>query len=295
MKTAVVTVTFNSGPVITAFLQCCSEQTLTDFELVIVDNKSTDDTLQKIQPFLDRLPIKLFASPENVGVAEGNNVGIRYALEKRFDTVMLINNDVEFEASLFKRLLEDLERNPRASAIVPRINYFTPKNMIWYGGGKFSYWTGPLQKHLHLRRRFDKNFQQPSYVDYAPTCLLLLRSSVFMDIGLMDPTYFVYFDDTDFCYRMKVAGRKIRYVPELTLFHKVSHSTGGDKSSFSIKMFTRNQMYFMRKFFPKWVWPYFYCMIQAKYLMRLFLGMDTITDFRSRQQAIREGFQMPVP
>lgn len=294
MKTAVVTVTFNSGPVITAFLECCTKQILTDFELIIVDNNSTDDTLKKIQPFLDQLSIKLFASPENVGVSEGNNIGIRYALEEGFDTVMLINNDVEFEASLFHQLLEDLESNPHASALVPRMNFFDSKNIIWYGGGKFTYWAGPLQKHLRLRRAANKNFQRPSYVDYAPTCLLLLRSSVFREIGFMDPRYFVYFDDTDFCYRMKLAGKKIRYVPDLTLFHKVSHSTGGDKSSFSIKMFTRNQMYFMRKFFPRWIWPYFYCMIQAKYLMRLLLGMDTIGDFKSRQKAIREGFAMPI-
>jgi GT2 family glycosyltransferase len=78
---------------------------------------------------------------------------------------------------------------------------------------------------------------------------MLVHQSVFNDIGLMDEIYFVYFDDTDFCWRLKQAGIIIGYTPAISLVHKVGGSTGGTQSPFTARMTSRNRLYYLKKHF----------------------------------------------
>ncbi len=293
MKLALVTVTYNSRSVIQDFLQCCSEQTFKEYLVIVVDNNSSDQTLELIQQFKPALPLKVFAEYENHGVAKGNNIGIEFALQQRADYVLLINNDVTFEAGFFQKLLDKMDEYKEASAVVPKINFFDPPDRIWYGGGKFSYWKGPLATHIAYGKR-DKSSAATNqrYVEYAPTCAMILRASVFATTGLMDEKYFVYYDDTDFCFRMKARKEKILYVPAVRLFHKVSFLTGGEKSKFTIRMFSRNQIYFIRKHFPRPQQWYFIAIILVKNMLRFLLGKDNIEDYRLRCSSMKEASKM---
>jgi GT2 family glycosyltransferase len=294
MKLGVVTVTYNSSAVIEDFLRCCEKQTYKDFLLIIVDNNSSDNTLGVIQSFQDRLKIKSAAESINHGVALGNNIGIIHALQHSADYILLINNDVTFESTFFEQLIISLGKRADVAAVVPKMNFFDHSDVIWYGGGKFTYWKGPMAKHLQFGKKDNCRHQEAFFVDYAPTCAMLLRSETFQEIGLMDEKYFVYYDDTDFCFRMKKNGKRILFVPSIVLLHKVSILTGGEKSAFAIRMFSRNQIYFMRKHFHSIACLFFYIVIQLKNLLRFILGKDNLADYKLRMDSIREGFRMKM-
>ena len=77
---------------------------------------------------------------------------------------------------------------------------------------------------------------------------MLIKNSIFKKIGFMDENYFIYFDDTDFCFRLKLAGIKIGFINNAFIYHKVSLSTGGSKSKISVYYENRNRFYFRKKF-----------------------------------------------
>lgn len=89
------------------------------------------------------------------------------------------------------------------------------------------------------------------YVEYSPTCFMLIDSKVFEEAGLMDERYFVYFDDTDFVWRaIKQNGKQLYYEPRIEIQHKEGNSSGSTYNQFSCHMDFRNMTYFMKKYFP---------------------------------------------
>lgn len=132
----------------------------------------------------------------------------------------------------------------------------------------------------------------PFLTDYAPTCCVLFDRSVFQRIGLMDERYFVYWDDTDFLWRMRRAGMKVMVDPSTIVFHKVSSSTGGRLSDFTIRYVFRNQIFFTRKFHGTGWAIYSAAMAMLSGVARIARNGDTLRHLGLRARAIREGFSM---
>src|SRR5438132_4827537 len=244
-RIGVVTVTFNSGQVIDGFLRSLLFQSYTDFLFYAVDNASADDTLQKLASYADPR-IRMIGNQQNLGIAEGNNQGIRAAIEAGCDAVLLINNDTEFEPLLLDKLLTGM-RQHGCDMIAPKILYYDNQQKIWSAGGGFNPLKGYAGFHYGVNQIDHGQFDEPREVEHAPACCLLVRKEVFARIGLMDDRYFVYLDDTDFCFRSKRAGLVVVYLPSATLLHKASSLTGGQGSDFCVRYLTRNQIYFMLK------------------------------------------------
>src|SRR5260370_42441877 len=106
-KIGVVTVTYSSGKVLPDFLRCVFNQTHSNLVLFAIDNASTDTTMQLLRDCADPR-LMIIANPDNRGVAEGNNQGIRAALEARCDSVLLVNNDTVFDNDMMEKLLAGL-------------------------------------------------------------------------------------------------------------------------------------------------------------------------------------------
>ena len=133
MKIGIVTVTFNSSSVLDDFFTSIEQQDYSDFNLYFIDNNSVDDTLSKVDSWSFKSKV-LLKNTNNLGVAAGNNQGIKLALEDGCDFVLLLNNDTVFEDKLLSKLVETYNTYG-SSIVVPKINYFSPANMIWYAGG----------------------------------------------------------------------------------------------------------------------------------------------------------------
>jgi GT2 family glycosyltransferase len=288
----VVTVTFNSGKVLDAFLDCCSMQTSTNWRLIVVDNASTDLTREILDRRLSAW-MSCVKNADNRGVAEGNNQGIEAALAAGCDRVLLINNDVEFLPTLFADLDAAMTTN-RSDALVPRIVYHDNPTVNWFVGGHFEWFWGPDARHDIDRYGGELETKGVRRIQYAPTCCMLVNGTVFATIGLMDKRYFVYWDDTDFCYRMHLAGLELDCDLGIIMSHKVSSLTGGVTSDFFIRYHHRNQIYYVRKHFGTPVFVYTVVMSTLKAVLRVLLRGDTVRQLRLRMRSMGEGMRIPV-
>jgi GT2 family glycosyltransferase len=245
----VVTVTFNSGKVVHGFIDSVLRQSHAEFVLYVVDNASSDETLKLLSGYEDSR-IMVIPNQVNVGVAEGNNVGIRAALKDGCTSVLLVNNDTEFDSDLVSKMLAGLEAH-QCDMVVPKILYFDQPDKIWCAGGTLSRLRGSAM-HFGGDQKDDGSFDRPRAINYSPTCCMLIKREVFTRVGLMDSNYFVYFDDTDFCQRAYQAGVRFFYLPSARLLHKVGSLTGGSESDFSTRYGVRNRVYYLLKTFPQW-------------------------------------------
>lgn len=290
-RVGVVTVTYNSAEVLPEFLASIFHQTFRDFLLYVVDNASRDNSLAIVSEYSDPR-IRVIANAQNVGVAEGNNQGIRAALADGCDAVLLLNNDTVFPPELFTRLCDGLVRY-NCAMTTPKMYYHAEPDKIWAAGGCFQPWRGYQTRHYGYDQMDRGQFDAVRTVTYTPTCCVLIHKEVFARIGLMDPTYFVYVDDVDFLFRALKAGFVMKYLPHCTLWHKVSSLTGGDTSDFALRYGTRNAIYFHRKHLPPWIACLLYIYWQTRSALAFLLGRNTLSKWKLRRTAAREGWRMP--
>jgi len=253
-KIGVITITYNSKDVLRPFLNCVWQQTHTNLVLYVIDNASQDATRSILEMENDSR-LKVINNSTNFGVAKANNQGIIKAIEADCDQVLIINNDVEFESTLIEKLLQ-VQAEKSCSLVTPKMMYFDNPNHIWYAGSSFIKKKGYLPLHTGMKQLDEGQYDRIIEVEYAPTCCLLAKKEVFHDIGLMDEKYFVYFDDTDFSYRVwKDRRHKMFYCPDVKFYHKVGSLTKSFnkveeqifRGDFFIQQNTKNHIYFLKK------------------------------------------------
>lgn len=288
---ALVSVLYNSNKVLEDFLRSISLQSFKNYHVYLIDNSPSAETDLLIQDVLKRFPLSALTkvkNPANYGVAKGNNQGIELAINDKAEYILLLNNDICFSQTyLFDKLIEYAEKEP---IIVPKIYHFGTKQ-IWFADGKFVHYKG-TSRTIGEKIQDTGQYNETGYVDYAPTCFMLINKMVFNTVGLMDEQYFVYYDDNDFVLRAKNKGFKIFYLPDIEVYHKVSISTGGAESLFSIYYLNRNRIYFIKKHysFPLKQIAFAHTLLtkSIRYLM--------YDKLRQRQlaKAVKDGFTMNV-
>ena len=253
-KIGIVTITYNSADVLSPFLECIWKQSHQNFILYVIDNSSTDSTLEILEKEQDSR-LQLIKNESNFGVARANNQGIKKAIEKGCNQILIINNDVEFEDALIEKLLQ-VQSDKNCSLISPKMMFHHNKNLIWYAGSWFVKSKGFLPLHRGMGEIDKGQYDEIKEIEYAPTCCLLAKKEIFEDIGFMDEKYFVYFDDTDFSYRIFKDGKhKMYYVSNIKFYHKVGSLTKSFKTGektryrgdFFLKQTIRNHIYFLKK------------------------------------------------
>lgn len=191
-----------------------------NYKILVVDNASRDGSVKKIK---DK-NIELIELKENIGFAGGNNKGIEVALKENADYVLLLNNDTEVEPYFLNHLVDRAEKDKSIGCVGGKIYYFDNKNIIWFAGGKINRFTG--KTHHIGADEIDKGmYDVPMEQDYITGCMMLVRTSVFRKTGFMKDTYFLYYEETDWCVRMRNDGYKLIYEPNAVIYHKVSNST----------------------------------------------------------------------
>ncbi|MBM3415177.1 MAG: glycosyltransferase family 2 protein [Bacteroidetes bacterium] len=249
-KTGLVTVLYNSDNVLEDFFRSISKQSYKDYILYLVDNSVNDLTNSSIVRLVKEYPVTQYShikSEGNIGVAAGNNAGIKQALEDGCDYVLLLNNDIEIESrDALMKMLSVCEMKGE-KMVVPKIYYFDT-HRLWMAGGHMDTWRA-LGVHDGYKKTDGPAYNVPRHITYAPTCFMLINKQVFDKIGMMDEQYFAYYDDTDFVYRAAKTGFKLYYEPSINILHKVSSSGGGDLSAFYVYYSNRNKIYFIRKNF----------------------------------------------
>lgn len=212
-------------------------------EVVVVDNRSTDGSVTKLQEEFKE--VVYIENKENLGFAEGNNVGIRYALEHGADYVLLLNNDTLIKADFLEALVKTAEVDEQIGIAGPKIYEGLPDSIrLWYAGGSVD-WKRMKTVHRGFHEDDRGEWDQVEDVDFVSGCAMLIRRPLLERIGLLDDRYFLYYEDTDYCVRACKAGFRIVYVPQAVVYHKAWTSSGGQSSPLRLYYMTRNRLLLM--------------------------------------------------
>lgn len=199
--------------------------------VLVVDNGSTDGSADRLRETFPE--VEVLALAENRMFAAGNNAGLIHALEHGADAIMLLNNDTEADPGLYEKLLLALEQDPKAGAVAPLIYHAPPSGVIWYAGGSCAPALG-WSAHRGLRETDRGQYREVEATGYLTGCCLLAPRAVWEKVGLLDPRYYIYAEDADWCLRARAAGYRLLFVPTARLWHKVSSSSGGASNAWKI-------------------------------------------------------------
>jgi GT2 family glycosyltransferase len=187
---------------------------------VVVDNGSTNDSVSQIKQA--HPGVAVLQSSINLGFAGGNNMGIRYALAHGADYVWLLNNDTKPAPDALAMLVEKATTEKTIGAVAS-ICYYADEPM------KVEAWAGA---HVNLWIGYGRNSKVPHTDDWFDslngTSILISRAAI-EDAGMLDEGFFLYWEDTEFCLRLRKKGWRIAAAPDSRILHKVSASTGGNK------------------------------------------------------------------
>ena len=220
-------------------------------QISMVDNASTDDSVELIKrEFPD---VSIIENESNLMYAGGNNVGIRGALDKNAEYILIINNDTAVHRDFLKHLMNSALSEEGVGIASPKICYYESMGTIWYAGGFVNFFSGNIY-HRGLRKQDTKGFDLTEEVDYATGCCMLIARAVFDEIGLLDEKYHIYTEDVDFSFRTRKAGFKIVYEPRSIIWHKVSSATGGGITPFKIYHKIRSNFRFFKRYANWYHW-----------------------------------------
>jgi len=203
--------------------------------------------------------LTLIENEENLGFAAGNNSGILYALNQPdMSHIWLLNNDTLVEPDCLLKMMRRLEKETGPAVCGSRIMFFDDPNIIQaLGGNQFNKWTGnagaSLGRYNHEQQeRCPENIEQQ--LDYVSGCSMLVSREFIQDIGLMEESYFLYYEEIDWAVRSQGKYRLV-YADDAVLYHKEGSSIGSASltrpaSARSEFYCFRNKFWFTRKYFP---------------------------------------------
>ncbi len=236
-KLSVVTVNYNAGDFL---LKCLSslEKVSGEVDLVvwIVDNDSHDESIKKAK---DKFPqFHYLMNGENLGFGTANNIALK-KIETEF--ILLLNPDCEVLPGTLKHMTQFMQDNPDVGVATCRVEK-NDGSLDWATHRGFpTPWTSFLYyvfKNDSLYHLTDRDFSKVHEIDAVAGAFFMTRKSVLDKVGLFDEDYFLYAEDLDLCYRIKQAGFKIVYVPDVKILHHKGVSSGIKKHSQAVSTAT---------------------------------------------------------
>jgi len=267
-RASVVVLNHNGRRYLDACLEALEAQQLAGgFEVVVVDNGSDDGSVEHLR---QRWPqVRLIEAGRNLGFAAGNNLGIRQA---RGEYVVLLNNDTRVRPGWLEALVEAAERDPKVGAVTSKLVFMDRPGVIQNAGSLLlsDGSGGDRGTGEDDRGQYDREEE----VFAACGGAALLRRSMLEDVGLLDETFFCYYEDTDLSWRMRLRGWRITYQPAAVVEH-VHAATSGEWSPFFTFHADRNRLFMIVKNAP---WPF---------VARSFLGFAWLAVGFAARAAVR--------
>jgi GT2 family glycosyltransferase len=241
---SIIIVNWNGAPHLPVCLNALRAQTYRNFEVIVADNASHDQSLPLLAR--DYPEVKVVALPENRGFTGGNNAGIRAA---RGEFIVLLNNDTEVDAHWLEEILAAFERHPEAGLVASKMKLFDRRD-TFHTAGDF-YRLDGIPGHRGVWEIDRGQYDQEEDVFSACGGSAAFRRAMLDQIGLLDEDFFYSCEDIDLAWRAQLSGWKCVYAPKAVVYHKLSATGGGATASFYDG---RNFLYVLAKDYPSSLW-----------------------------------------
>jgi len=257
MDVSIVIVSFNTSKILDECIVSIKNETTCAYEIIVVDNASADESCQMLR---EKFPdVTLIENSGNVGFARANNQGFAIAQGKYF---FMLNSDTIILDGAIDRLLAFMEQNRHVGIVGPRNEELD--GILQYSCDHFpSFWNNfcsytnltnkfpnvPIFRR-NLMRYWDYGGQRE--VDKIMGCALMIQAELYTHLGGLDNSYFMYFEETDLCYRVKKSGFKTVYFPAARIVHYGGASSKAQKelkvvNTVVASYYYRSQYYFFLK------------------------------------------------
>ncbi len=214
-RVAIVLLNYNGWRHTVACLRRLEELDYPDYQIMVVDNCSTDGSAARLGEAFPHLPIQ--QQGENRGFAAGNNVAIVRAIEQGFDFVWLLNNDTQAASDSLRKMVDLARRDACVGAVGCQLRQVDPSHRVQaFGGGRVHYWLG-VSRYCRRPVPVEK-------LDYLTGASLLLRREALEAVGLLDEGFFMYWEDADLGIRLRRAGWKFAVAADAVVYHHESAS-----------------------------------------------------------------------
>ncbi len=221
-------------------LDALEHQTFRDFEILVVDNGSSDGSVE----WLKEQGIPAVFLPENTGFSGAVNAGIRAASTPY---VLLLNNDTEAAPDFVGELYAAIRRSGKIFAVSSKMVQMYRRELMDDAGDMYSLMGWAYQRGVG---RSSRGYNRPMEVFSACAGAAIYRRAVFDEIGLFDEMHFAYLEDIDVCWRAKIRGCHVRYCPKAVVYHVGSGTSGSRYNPFKVRLAARNSVYLNYKNMP---------------------------------------------
>lgn len=241
----IVVINYNGWSLTDACLTSLQALQYENFRVVVVDNGSTDDSVEQLKRRWPNTVLLEIAS--NVGFTAANNVGTRWALQHGAEHVWFLNNDTTVDPHALSALVTTLTMNRKVGAVASVLYHMRdPGRVQTWGGGLIRLWAGSSRMH-------EVPVAEPELHFLAGTSLLV-RGATLKSVGLLDERYFMYWEDAEFSLRLRRFGWKLAVAPHSRVWHLGSASLGDNsrthKSEAFELHFTRSAVRFFLQHAP---------------------------------------------
>jgi len=236
-KVAVVIVNYNGQeywPALAQSLQT-THYPANDWQVIVVDNASTDNSLTWLKENYQEAV--LLPQAKNLGFAEGNNIGMRYALQQGFDYIFLLNQDTEVTPDWLQPLVNLMVSDEQIGAVQPKLYLWPDKDKFNTVGNRIHFLGFGYSEASGIE---DQNqYKSIREINYPSGAGVLLRCSALEKVGLFNEDMFMYLEDLDLGWRLWLAGYKCLFQPTSMIYHKYEFN----RSMKQVFWFERNRLF----------------------------------------------------
>ena len=278
---SIIIVSYNTASLLKSCIESIVKNTKDiTYEIIVVDNASTDNSVKVIRHsklVSESLSPTIIQNKKNLGFAAGNNIGLKQA---RGNYILLLNSDTKLTSNLLPEIVDWMDEHPKAGVATCMLT--NTDGSIQGTGGYFptllrtiSWMTiqdipgvDKLIKPFHPMKgkswaKNTKFYKEEKQLDWVTGAFFLMRKEVYENVGNFDEKYFMYTEETDYCFRAKALRWQVWYLPQWSIIH-IGGASGTSENAV-LGEFTGVKLFY-KKHYPKWQYP----------ILRLFLKIGAL-------------------
>ena len=244
MKVSVVTPNYNGEKFLKTFLKSLNEESQYIGEVIIVDNGSSDGSLDYLRNNSFNFPLVIIENEKNVGFSPAVNQGIKIALNT---FVFSINNDTEIKKGSIKSLIDTITSSEDIFSVQAKMLQYNNKNLIDDVGDEYNLlaWTKKIGENHEA-----SEYTQIKEIFSSCAGAAMYNKAILDEIGLFDDNFFAYMEDVDLAIRSRINGYRNMLCPDAIVYHIGSATSGSRYNKFKVKLAARNNVWVVYKNFP---------------------------------------------